>query len=410
MTIDTAIEGAKAALMEIGIKSNLIRHFRPIYQHFNQAGEKRYSQSEMDRYVGLIENRFANGEIGRDYYSHLITTARRIMQYVETGNIVWATQARPDAYPLNSDFNELLYTYYKYLRSEFPKLAESPMEWIRWVVRRYMSYLLSNGVTSISELSFQILSLYLDKCRSELKSSVLSCTHNELRRFHAWLSNARKINFPYKSLFLYPVIEEKPVLPAFTHDDVTAAVNAVDRNTPKGKRDYAIIQLGMTTGLRACDISALKLSDINWKKGEFTLCQQKTDYTVTLPLLFETGAAIKEYILNARPKTSSGFVFCRMKPPYQQMGHSSISHMFAIYLKKSGVKRDGDAKHLGFHTLRRTLGRDLSVDGISIILIAQILGHRALDSSTQYIPLDSKHLKQCSLDFGVVPVLSGAMR
>lgn len=58
----------------------------------------------------------------------------------------------------------------------------------------------------------------------------------------------------------------------------------------------------------------------------------------------------------------------------------------------------------GFHALRRTLGKELTLAEIPIMTTAQILGHRSVDSSKQYISLDSAHLKECALDFSGIEV------
>lgn len=72
-----------------------------------------------------------------------------------------------------------------------------------------------------------------------------------------------------------------------------------------GKRDYAIISLAKTTGLRGSDIISLKLNDIDWKSGVISVTKRRAGIKIQLPLLFETGEAIKDYILNGRPQTDS---------------------------------------------------------------------------------------------------------
>jgi integrase len=80
--------------------------------------------------------------------------------------------------------------------------------------------------------------------------------------------------------------------------------------------------------------------------------------------------------------------------------------MFDSYQKKAGIVRiPCDGK--GFHSLRRLLGREMTIAEIPITTIAQVLGHSKTNSTTQYISLDSQHLKMCALDFRGITVERG---
>lgn len=108
------------------------------------------------------------------------------------------------------------------------------------------------------------------------------------------------------------------VLSVFTHQEVDKILAQPNRSSRTGKRDYAILMLGKNTGLRIGDIVELKLSDINWKKSELNITQEKTKTHLVLPLDKETENAIVEYILNGRPKIESPNVFLKSNAPYGQ--------------------------------------------------------------------------------------------
>jgi integrase len=67
-------------------------------------------------------------------------------------------------------------------------------------------------------------------------------------------------------------------------------------------------------------------------------------------------------------------------------------------------------EHRGFHTLRRTLGRDMTIAEIPTTMTAQVLGHRALNSTTPYISLDHVHLKECALGFSGIALCSEVLK
>jgi site-specific recombinase XerD len=81
--------------------------------------------------------------------------------------------------------------------------------------------------------------------------------------------------------------------------------------------------------------------------------------------------------------------------------------MYDYYRRLAGLPRDAyDGK--GFHALRRTLGRNLTTAGVPVTMTAQIFGGDHIDSTQKYIALDSKHLKECALDFRGIEPKGGA--
>ena len=102
-------------------------------------------------------------------------------------------------------------------------------------------------------------------------------------------------------LFSHKVQRERHIQGYVTDEELEKILNVIDTGTERGKRDYAIILLAATTGLRACDIIRLKLTDVDWRRGEITVVQDKTGNKVYLPILRDVGMALQDYILHARP-------------------------------------------------------------------------------------------------------------
>ena len=125
---------------------------------------------------------------------------------------------------------------------------------------------------------------------------------------------------------------------------------------------------------------------------------------VYIPLLRETGDAIQDYILNFRPGGDCQEVFLRAFPPKVAITDpASIGSMFIAYQKKAGVYRKAfDGK--SFHGLRRRLAKKLLVTGTPLTTISQILGHEDPMVARQYLSMDVSNLKECALDFRLIPV------
>ena len=115
---------------------------------------------------------------------------------------------------------------------------------------------------------------------------------------------------------------------------------------------------------------------------------------MTLPLTTDVGEAIREYILNARPQSKSDKIFLNVKAPFSPMFRATINANFTNYRAKAGL-----TAVMGFHSLRRSVATNMVTSGVSVITVAQTLGHTSIDSTKQYISLDSQNLKECALDF-----------
>lgn len=121
----------------------------------------------------------------------------------------------------------------------------------------------------------------------------------------------------------------------------------------------------------------------------------------------ETGEALQDYILNARPRSDCPEVFLRAAAPKTAiMDTVTIGCMFQQYQKKAGIYRHAfDGK--GFHGLRRRLAKKLLVTGTPLTTITQILGHDDIKSVRQYLSLDKDNLKECALGFSGIPLERG---
>ena len=185
--------------------------------------------------------------------------------------------------------------------------------------------------------------------------------------------------------------------PAMMHEELVLILNQINRNDICGKRDYAILILAITTGLRAGDIAALELSNISWKGQEIHLAQGKTGKRLIIPLQSSARDALADYILNGRPQTKSKRIFLRNTVPYAPLKDGvSISCIFRKYLKLAGIthsRNDGKT----FHGIRRALGTYMVSDGVPVTTVSQVLGHQSIRTTRQYISLDLQGLRKCAL-------------
>ena len=129
-----------------------------------------------------------------------------------------------------------------------------------------------------------------------------------LKRFFAFLNAAGLSDVRIDGLLARAAPRRVRALPCFTREETGCLIKGIDTGTPCGKRDYAMVALAVSTGLRCCDIVALRLDEIDWRRDEIRLVQAKTSRPLVLPLPALAGNAIAEWILHGRPDRRPGSV------------------------------------------------------------------------------------------------------
>jgi site-specific recombinase XerD len=182
------------------------------------------------------------------------------------------------------------------------------------------------------------------------------------------------------------------------HELLIRLLGAVDRSSPKGKRDYAILLLACRLGLRAGDIRKLKLGQLHWDESTIEITQSKTGMPLTLPLTSEVGEALIDYLKSGRPQTEHREVFLKVKPPFEPfMANSNLHHIVTYWRRLAGIRFRTPQKR-GIHSLRHTLATQLLQKGTPFTTIAEILGHTSLESTRIYAKADVEALRSVALD------------
>jgi site-specific recombinase XerD len=158
-----------------------------------------------------------------------------------------------------------------------------------------------------------------------------------------------------------------------------AFLRAFDGQQPVGMRDYAMALLAAKLGLRAKEIAQLSLDDLDWEAGTLCLQHTKGRRSRLLPLPTTAGVAIAKYLRVVRAPTSARQVFlCWHRP--RPLSAGAVSAAMAAALRRAGLK----VARPGTHLLRHTLATHLVQRGVSLKAIADLLGHRSLNTTTIY--------------------------
>src|SRR5690606_29386809 len=129
----------------------------------------------------------------------------------------------------------------------------------------------------------------------------------------------------------------------------------------------------VTYGLRAREVAALTLDDIDWRNERLRIPERKADHSTAYPLSSLVAEAILDYLKNVRPETSERLIFFRIVAPYSPLTYAAISGCATRYLRRAGIP----VSRPGSHTLRHTCVQRLVDAQFSLKMIGDYVGHRS---------------------------------
>ncbi|HET6309694.1 MAG TPA: site-specific integrase [Candidatus Nitrosotalea sp.] len=228
-----------------------------------------------------------------------------------------------------------------------------------------------------------------------LRRSSMQVMIGELRGFLRFVSTWFEAPAGLENRIDTPRIYTQEQLPrALPWDTVQALLESIDRSSPRRLRDYTMLFLAATYGLRVGEVVALTLDDINWRQGQLKIVQEKTRSQLVLPLTDQAGSVILDYLRKARPSgVDSRRLFISNRAPIQPLARSAVTAAFERHAKRSGLK----IPFAGAHCLRHSYAVHLLRKGVSLKLIGDLLGHRSAGSTCVYLRLATEDLRQVPL-------------
>jgi site-specific recombinase XerD len=170
---------------------------------------------------------------------------------------------------------------------------------------------------------------------------------------------------------------------------VARLLASCDRRRTVGRRDYAILLLLVRLGLRAGEVAAMQLEDLDWRAGEI-LVRGKRDRQDRLPLPVDVGQALVSYLQRRGPSEFRA-VFLRMHAPAGALTRIGVCGVVHDACVRAGVPP------VGAHQLRHTAATAMLREGASLSEIAQVLRHREIKTTAQYAKVDRARLRPLAM-------------
>ena len=392
----------KLGMAEITIKSYAASAYGPMRNYCARNGTPCYEPAALNAFLCSKKERLENSEISERHFRKLRRAVLMLQDLYHHGAIQGCRYDSGSRYEINDYFSLSL----KQFLEEQQHLANRTVSGLRSRILQFLYHMEHAGHHDVSTILPRDVESYLLVAAEKNRGGMPNVLY-ALRLFLDYLKSISPVSKDFQPMLSRPARRKKRILPCFTREEVEAILGQIDTNTKQGKRDYAIILLAAHTGLRSIDIVNLRLSDLDWLNDSIYIVQRKTGRPLVLPLEPDTGNAIAEYILEARPESTSEYVFLRTCAPYRKLADcASLDNILEKYVKNAGISRQpGDGK--SFHALRRSMGTWMLESGVPLTTISQVLGHKEQDSAKQYLSMDHEKLASCALDFHEIPVGRG---
>jgi site-specific recombinase XerD len=181
-----------------------------------------------------------------------------------------------------------------------------------------------------------------------------------------------------------------------SEEQADTVLKSVDRHTNVGRRDYAILMLLHTYGVRGGQVRALQLNDIQWSQDQILFRALKGGKDSLLPLTVDVGESLLDYLQNARPCNGFPEVFLTSRGPYHPIDKSNtISAIVSTHVRATGI----NLPCKGSHIFRHAFATRMVAEGHSFKAVADVLGHRYLSTTFIYTKVDFNALSHVALEW-----------
>ena len=315
---------------------------------------------------------------------------RHLLAFLRSQNAI-AEEIEVDHSP--SPVEQHVQAYERYLQ-DVRALSRQTIINYRPVVRDFINFRFTDGVVSLAQLRAVDVTDFVQKRVSRLNMRRAKIMTTALRSF---LSYAR-----YRGDIISDLAAAVPVVANWSLSSIPRAIGraevarllaSIDRDTPVGCRDYAMILALARLGLRSSEVVSLELNDVDWVAGQIHV-RGKAGQRNDLPLPAGVGEAIADYLRKSRPRNSSRRVFLRDKAPIRGfVGPCGLGSVIRRSLKRAGI----NPPTKGTHQFRHGLASEMLRGGASLAEIGEVLGHRHVQTTAIYAKVDINALRTLAL-------------
>lgn len=268
--------------------------------------------------------------------NRIMKPLQNLLRVLDDGNLTYFIRSHIKPFECPVCFSTEYFTFQKEYKER--NYANATIICNNNILHKFLGFLKEKDIQSSLAITPEIITEFLGRYASN-KPKYVSTVLYVLRNYLTFLYNSGFIVTDIAASLPHVRILRNAFIPhSWDTEDVKKLLASIDRGSPKGKRDYAILLVVTRLGLRVSDIRSLELSNLNWAKRTISLYMQKTKKAIELPLLDDIGWAIIDYLKNGRPKTKCTRIFVRHRAPYDALGESECFYSeLRRYMQSAGM-------------------------------------------------------------------------
>ena len=274
---------------------------------------------------------------------------------------------------------------------------------IRTVCQCFCCYIQDHGVRNLSSLTPATVLEFISEQGQKYMRRTMSDRCSIIRSFLAYLYRNHVINTDLAGVVIGPHIFKDESCPRFISETQIKSVLAqIDRATKIGMRDYAMVALLATYGLRGIEVIRLRLDDIDWRRNLVHINSRKAGNNSVYPLAQSVGQALIAYLKHGRPISKERRIFLTHKAPYRALAYTwALGDKVRQYMRLAGIK----IARPGTHTFRYSCAQSLLKNATPMKVISDYLGHTDPETTGQYIKIAIDDLRQVACGDGEEVIL-----
>lgn len=402
LPLQQLVAGALGELERLRYGERALRRYRTVWRHlvafrYEMSLGDEYSQATATQFCDAYQIREGESlEPGDGWRRHLPIALKVLTDFARDGRLERPlTDTRQIRVPVR--MKKPILDYEAYCRDHVRLRLSTLYRRLRQIAI-FADFLGTRNIASFDQMQDVDISAFVVS-RYCLKAKTVSSIISNVRGFLRFLLMRGILHRDLSQLLPTIRVPHDATVPSVWDQElVVRLLNVVDRTSPKGRRDYAILLLACRLGLRAGDIRALTLDDLKWDTATIQITQSKTLAPLCLPLTEEVGQALIDYLRSGRPHSARREVFLTLTPPFLPFRESSSLHYIVKHWKELAGIHFRVPQRQGLHSLRHTLATELLRKQTPFHVISEILGHTTTKATLIYAKTDVETLRSAALN------------
>ena len=353
-------------------------------------GANRLSRNEVEGFLSVYPGRCRCRGVRADHLKRMRFSLGRFVEFLGERDLFDPLLETPV-------YQYLLADYLHWMR-EHQHAAKSTLELRRRGVTRFLASLgddaTAEGLAMLD--AAHVESFFIEYAQGRARASRRSM-QSALRTFLRFCFHEgytqRRLDYAVPTLRTYKLAR---VPRGLTEAQAQVVLELVERTSDVGRRDYAILTMLHTYGVRGGQVRALRLDDIYWSQDQILFKATKGGKDSLLPLTADVGESLLAYLRSGRPHSAFCEVFLTCRAPYRPLRKSSsLSEIVRRHIRAVGI----EVPSKGSHAFRHGFATRMVAEGHPLKAVADVLGHRYLSTTFIYTKVDFNALSQVPLEW-----------